>query len=63
MIKNSTDTRRLFRFYTYDPTGRDVVIPIRGIDENDAWDTFDAMYRDREGNVAVVDQVLEILRA
>lgn len=60
MIKHSTDTRRLFKFYTYDPTGRDVIIPIRGIDENDAWESFDAMYCDRDGNVPVVDQVMEV---
>lgn len=61
MIKNSTDTCRIFKFFTYDPTGRDVVIPIRGIDENDAWESFDATYRDRDGNVPMVDQVTEVL--
>jgi hypothetical protein len=60
MIKKSTDTRKLFNFYTYDPTGRDVVIPVRGADQDDAWNSFDKMYRYSNGALPPVDQVIEV---
>lgn len=59
--KRSTDTRRLFNFYTYCPySGKDVVMPIRGVDEADAWNTFDKLYTLRDGSPSPVDQVIEV---
>ena len=52
MIKQTKDSRRIFDFYTYDPAGKYVVIPIRGIDEADAWDYFEKFYN------GYVDQVI-----
>jgi hypothetical protein len=40
-----------FKFYTYDPTGRDVIIPIFARDEDEAWAKFDRIY----GNEVIVD--------
>jgi len=45
----------VFNFYTYDPTGRDVIIPIRAKDEDEAWDTFDSRY----GSETMVDQMIK----
>jgi len=44
MIVKSTDTRKIFDFYTYDPTGRDVVIPIVADSEEEAWAHFEDVY-------------------
>lgn len=60
MKKQSTDTRKLFDFYTYNPCGQDVIIPIRGVDEDDAWDTFTKLYSDHAGIVPIVDQIMEV---
>lgn len=42
-----------FNFYTYDPNGRDVIIPIFAKDEDEAWDKFDRIY----GSDTIVDQL------
>ena len=61
MTKQSTDTRALFNFYTYNPVGRDVVIPVRGVDEADAWNTFEKLYmHNADGTVNPVDQVIKV---
>lgn len=44
-----------FNFYTYDPAGRDVIIPIFAKDEDEAWEKFDRVY----GTNTVVDQVIK----
>lgn len=43
-----------FKFYTYDPTGRDIIIPVWAVDEDQAWVKFDAVY----GKDCVVDDVV-----
>lgn len=53
MIKQSKDTRKIFDFYTYDLTGKDVVVPIRADDESEAWYYFERYYN------GYVDQVIE----
>lgn len=42
-----------FNFYTYDPTGRDVVISVWAKDDDEAWAKFDRVY----GNDTPVDMV------
>ena len=42
-----------FNFCTYDPTGRDVVIPVWAKDDDEAWAKFDRVY----GNDTPVDLV------
>ena len=43
-----------FIFYTYDPAGRDVKIPIFATDEDEAWEKFDRIY----GTDTIVDQII-----
>lgn len=35
-------------------------MPIRGVDEADAWNTFDKLYTLRDGSPSPVDQVIEV---
>lgn len=42
-----------FKFYTYDPVGRDIVIPIFATDIDSAWVKFDRIY----GKDTLVDAV------
>ena len=51
------DNEVQFKFYTYDPVGRDVVIPIFATDIDSAWAKFDRIY----GKDIVVDFVRWIL--
>jgi hypothetical protein len=60
MKRINTDTRPLYEFYTYNPVGRDVIIPIRGIDEDDAYNTFKELYRDINGSVPLIDQIIKV---
>ena len=48
-----------FKFYTYDPTGRDVIITIWAATEPEAWDKFDLTY----GAETIVDQVVQVVMA
>lgn len=43
-----------FKFYTYDQTGRDVVIPLFAKNEDEAWAKFDRVY----GTNTIVDQMI-----
>lgn len=43
-----------FRFYTYNPAGRDVIISMWAVDEDEAWHKFDSIY----GKETIVDQVI-----
>ena len=43
-----------FKFYTYDPTGRDIVLPVWAENESAAWAKFNAIY----GKDTVVDDVV-----
>lgn len=60
MIKQSTDKRKIFNFYTYDLTGKDVIIPIRGWTEEDAWNYFDRFFQNSKGELPLVDQIIEV---
>lgn len=57
MIKQAKgfDGEVKFNFYTYDPAGRDVIIPIFAVDQDTAWDKFDRIY----GSEVPVDQVMQ----
>jgi hypothetical protein len=45
VVKAARDANEVkFNFYTYDPTGRDKVIPIWAKDEDEAWEKFDLIY-------------------
>jgi len=44
-----------FKFYTYDPVGRDAIILIFAKDEDEAWEKFDRIY----GTDTIVDQMLK----
>ena len=54
MIKkcHPSDTRKIYDFYTYDLTGKAVVITIRAHNADEAWDCFEALY------TSYVDQVI-----
>lgn len=61
MIKKSKtkDNLKVFNFYTYDPTGRSVVIPVRAANKDDAWTQFQKTYSDHHGQVPLVDFVID----
>jgi len=42
--KQVVDGSKIFDFYTYDPTGKDVVIPIVANSEEEAWVHFENVY-------------------
>lgn len=41
---NGTEVETKFDFYTYTPAGRDVIIPIFAVTEDEAWVKFDKAY-------------------
>ena len=45
-----------FNFYTYNPVGCDVIIPIFAKDEDEAWKKFDRVY----GADTPVDKVVKV---
>ena len=49
------DNEVKFKFYTYDPVGRDVIITVFAQDEDEAWDKFDRIY----GEERIVDQMIK----
>ena len=57
MIKQAKgfDGEVKFNFYTYDPVGRDKIIPIFAKDEDEAWEKFDRVY----GKDTPVDKVVK----
>lgn len=52
-MQNTGETK--FKFYTYDPAGRDVVITVFAKDEDEAWEKFDKAH----GTDTIVDQVIK----
>ena len=60
MIKKAIgfSDEKKFKFYTYDPTGRDVTIVIYAVDQTEAWDKFDRVYG-KQTPVDKVEMVLE----
>lgn len=58
-MNTDTDTRRVFNFYTHDNRGHYIIIPIRGLDEGDAFKTFDKLCINNDGSQNCVYQVIE----
>jgi hypothetical protein len=50
-----TDGEVKFNFYTYNPAGRDVIIPVWAVDMDAAWAKFDKLY----GADTPVDDVVQ----
>lgn len=59
MIKKAIcfSDEKKFKFFTYDPTGRDITIVICAVDQPEAWIKFDRVY----GEQTPVDKVKIVL--
>jgi hypothetical protein len=53
LMMNEKGNKMTFNFYTYDRSGKDIIIKIQAEDEDHAWDIFEAQYP-----LHYVDQVI-----
>jgi hypothetical protein len=56
--KSFDKNAREYRFYTYDPTGKDCIITIRAENRDDAFEKFDLQY----GTDTMIDCCVEVGR-